>query len=264
MSNVKDVLFSVDEVLESNMPTLDTPWADLCEGAVLVCPALRGDVTDALYVAMAQFRSTPLTADDRIGKMKQRPLGYTGLCCKFCAGQPGFGRYFPGSYDSFLNGTNCTGIVRHIVQECTQCPTRVRETVEQLSRSDDDHANKTNVGGGNNISEPVRPRYGSRKRFFSYVWNKLRSIDLHPDKATNIETSNAQTKISNNNSNNDNNLTGNPPLDDENEKDKEPSNKDPILTQWVKGSSLVVLALDSQLVPDTTLLAMAQMQVCRL
>jgi len=67
--------------------TLNAPWADLCEDAVFVCPSLRGDVSDSLYVAISQFKATALTQDDRIGKMKNRELGFTGLCCKFCGGQ---------------------------------------------------------------------------------------------------------------------------------------------------------------------------------
>ena len=264
------------------MPPLHTPWADLCENAVLVCPALRGDVTDALYVAMAQFIPTALTVDDRIGKMKQRPLGFTGLCCKFCGGQPGFGRYFPGSYDSFLNGTNCAGILRHVLQECTACPRRVRETVEQLQQ---DETNPPNAGTSSDTtttattrskkSEPVRPRYGSRKRFFSYVWNKLRYIDKNPSAGVGVATTETTTLPKTNSSDNllapvqptagdDNDNNDNDNDNTTENMDEASSTMDPVVSQWVKDSSLVVLALDRHLVPDTTLIAMAQMKVCRL
>jgi hypothetical protein len=65
---------------------LDAPWADLCEGAELVTPALRGDISDALYVSMAQFRPCGLTQDDRVGKYKNREIGFVGMCCKHCGG----------------------------------------------------------------------------------------------------------------------------------------------------------------------------------
>jgi hypothetical protein len=65
---------------------LDAPWADLCEGAELVTPTLRGDISDALYVSMAQFRPCGLTQDDRVGKYKNREIGFVGMCCKHCGG----------------------------------------------------------------------------------------------------------------------------------------------------------------------------------
>ena len=172
---------------EQEETTLDAPWADLCENADFVTPTLRGDIPDSLFVAISQFKPTALTPDDRIGKYKNREIGFTGLCCQHCGGQPGFGRYFPGSYDSFLNGTNCAGIVKHIKSDCLSCPPRVRDIVTELSLVEAQEnlaaAAPPDAAESTTTTPQGRPRYGSRKRFFSYVWNKLRNTTVPVDDA---------------------------------------------------------------------------------
>lgn len=90
--------------------------------------------------------------------------GFVGLCCRHCGGHPGFGRYFPGSFDSFLNGKNCEGIVRHVAHECRRIPQHVRTTVLELEKREN--------------AAPGRLRYGSRKRFFTHIWQQLKSAKL--------------------------------------------------------------------------------------
>lgn len=211
---------------------LDTPWSDLVEGSEFVCAQVRGDIPDSLFVAMGQFRACGLTQDDRVGKYKNRELGFVGMCCKHCGGQPGFGRYFPGSYDSFLNGTNCTGAIKHIQSECRACPERVRETVLALEQQEVEGAATTL-----DTASAHRPRHGSRKRFFSYVWSRLRDIQL-PETA------------------NDENEIGHPVVVVTTE-DHDVSLLDHILAQ-----SDIVSIKDRHLVSDTTLVAMAQMKMC--
>jgi len=228
------LLYPAEEAVEP----LDTEWADLCTDAAFVCPALRGDISDALYVAISQFKPTALTQDDKIGKYKSRELGFTGLCCKFCGGTPGYGRYFPSSYDSFLNGTNCAGILKHIKSDCLACPERVRDTVQQLSLIQDPGPSETTT------TPQGRPRYGSRKRFFSYVWAKLRSTKVTPGDAD----IGGQVQQEGGNDANDNNNDDSGTSHDQ-------------LEEIVRDSKIVSIQ-DRHLVSDSTLVAMAQMQIC--
>jgi len=103
---------------------------ELIQESELVMMKDRDLVPDALFVAIAQskfrmlftllkmrhFRlfeasslsfSVPfvvkrcnLTQADRVGCYKTRDINFLGMCCKFCGGQPGFGRYFPNSVRS--------------------------------------------------------------------------------------------------------------------------------------------------------------------
>lgn len=66
--------------------------------------------------------------------------------------------------DSFLNGKNCDGIVRHVALECLNVPTKVREVVVELEKRES--------------QLPGRLRYGSRKRFFTEIWKKLRTAKV--------------------------------------------------------------------------------------
>jgi hypothetical protein len=147
------------------------------------------------------------------------------LTFSFCIRFTGFGRYFPGSYDSFLNGTNCDGIVKHIKSECRACPAKVRETVIELERHDKEN--------------PARPRYGSRKRFFTFVWTKLRQISLPAD-AADAPSDEIGFQAANENKGKDDDMQ---------------------MENIVKDSEIVSIK-DRHLVSDTTLVAMAQMKIC--
>lgn len=49
---------------------------------------------------MAQLEPCRLTAQDRVGWYKERPIGFPGLACRHCKGRPGIGRYFPNTLRS--------------------------------------------------------------------------------------------------------------------------------------------------------------------
>ena len=98
------------------------------------------------------------------------------MCCKYCGGQPGFGRYFPGSFNSFLSGKNAENMVDHILKECSGCPPYVRSIVRELEHREQNN-NKT------------RPPHGSRKKFFYHIWTCLRSY--HGPDCTPITGSNS-------------------------------------------------------------------------
>jgi hypothetical protein len=89
----------------------DTPfvrahfWNSVLNDNELVEKSHVGLVSDAVIFAMAQMKRCGLTVDDRIGKYKNRDLGYPGICCKYCekqqGQQPGFGRkYYTISFSS--------------------------------------------------------------------------------------------------------------------------------------------------------------------
>ena len=136
----------------------------------------RDLVPDSLFVAMAQMKPCKLTHADRVGCYKTRDIGFIGMSCKHCGGQPGFGRYYPNSVRSLAQTTTSQTILKHISGKCRFCPPAIRNAVLQLQA----HANACEgLSTG-------RPRYGSRKIFFQRVWARLH--DLDEDKADDLST----------------------------------------------------------------------------
>jgi hypothetical protein len=138
-------------------------WGSLLGDTELVLMKDRDLVPDALFVAMAQMKPCTLTQADRVGCYKSRDVGFTGMCCKHCAGQPGFGRYYPNSVRSLAQTTTSQTILKHIGGKCRFCPPQVRQAVLELQRQ---QAAKEGIAAG-------RPRYGSRKIFFQRMWARL-------------------------------------------------------------------------------------------
>lgn len=135
----------------------------LLEESLLVQMKDRDLVPDSLFVAMSQMKTCPLTLADRVGCYKARDLGFVGMCCKHCGGQPGFGRYFPNSVRSLAQTTTSQTILKHIGSKCRFCPTEIRNAVLDLQHQ---QAVREGLASG-------RPRYGSRKIFFQRVWSRL-------------------------------------------------------------------------------------------
>jgi len=129
----------------------------------LVVPKDRDLIPDALFVALGQMKACRLQQSDRVGCYKTRTLGFMGMCCKHCGGQPGFGRYFPNSVRSLAQTTTSQTILKHIGGKCRFCPPNVRKAVLELQRQ---QAHKEHLTTG-------RPRYGSRKIFFQRMWARL-------------------------------------------------------------------------------------------
>lgn len=141
----------------------DPSWEKLLDGSDLVLLKDRDLVPDALFVAMSQMKSCKLTQADRVGCYKSREIGFVGMCCKHCGGQPGFGRYYPNSVRSLAQTTTSQTILKHIGGKCRFCPPQVRQAVLELQRH---QAAKEGMSSG-------RPRYGSRKIFFQRMWARL-------------------------------------------------------------------------------------------
>jgi hypothetical protein len=135
---------------------------------IFLLPFVKGEITCVicnvlirnflLLILCICFR---LTKDDRIGKYKNRDLGFIGMCCKHCGGQPGYGRYFPGSFNSFLSGKNSENMVDHMLKECSACPDQLRSILSDLEERESQSKSK--------------PPHGSRKRFFGHIWSQLRA-----------------------------------------------------------------------------------------
>ena len=128
-------------------------------------------VPDYLFLAMAQMKPCRLTDADRVGCYKEREIGFLGMSCKHCGGQPGFGKYFPEKVRSLAQTTTSQTIVKHIAIKCRLCPPEVRLAVVALQA---DQANRDKaVKDANKSSFESRPRYGSRKIFFQRLWSRL-------------------------------------------------------------------------------------------
>lgn len=168
-SNHKPPQFSFASLSDSSIgskPYASSNFDDLIIDSNLVYPKDRDLVPDALFVAMAQMNPCTLTHADRVGCYKAREIGFVGMSCKFCGGQPGFGRFFPASIRSLAQTTTSQTIMKHIAGKCRFCPPQVRNTVLDLQR---EQALRESMSSG-------RPRYGSRKIFFQRVWARLHDV----------------------------------------------------------------------------------------
>lgn len=123
----------------------------------------RDLVPDSLFVAMAQMKQCQLSQSDRVGSYKTREIGFTGMCCMHCGGQPGFGRFFPNSVRSLAQTTTSHTILKHVGSKCRYCPPHIRAAVVELQRQ---QVAKEGTAA-------ARPRYGSRKIFFQRIWMRL-------------------------------------------------------------------------------------------
>eukprot|EP00977_Amphora_coffeiformis_P019303 scaffold7142_cov171-Amphora_coffeaeformis.AAC.3 len=142
---------------------LDMPWEQLIGDSKLVSVQDRDLVPDCLFVAMAQMKACRLQPSDRVGSYKSREIGFIGMCCKHCGGQPGFGRYYPNSVRSLAQTTTSQTILKHIGSKCQFCPPEIRDAINELQRH---QAIREGFPTG-------RPRYGSRKIFFQRIWERL-------------------------------------------------------------------------------------------
>ena len=160
-------------LLSNNTPTAltDIDYEALIEESQLVQMKDRDLVPDSLFVAMAQMKPCKLTHADRVGCYKSRDLGFLGMCCKHCGGQPGFGRYYPNSVRSLAQTTTSQTILKHIGNKCRFCPPQVRAAVLQLQQ-------QSSLCEGMSSG---RPRYGSRKIFFQRVWARLHQQEEDDD-----------------------------------------------------------------------------------
>lgn len=118
---------------------------------------------------MAQMKPCKLTSSDRVGCYKDRPVGFIGMCCKHCGGQPGFGKFFPATVRSLAQTTTSQTIVKHVSTKCRFAPLNVRRKVIQLQ---EEQVQREKSLKSSKETE-TRPKYGSRKIFFERVWERL-------------------------------------------------------------------------------------------
>lgn len=147
-------------------------WPEALAGNTWVTTADIGVTMDSVLLSIAQFKVCALTQDDRIGRYMQQEIGYIGLCCKHCFGQPGYGRYFPSTLPSFVSSFPGTA-VKHIAEDCSSCPKWVKHVVCETER----------IGQRSPIRKP--DHHGS-KGLFQKIWDNLRStkpedIPAHDD-----------------------------------------------------------------------------------
>ena len=154
---------TVDVSRMGNAGELSMPWEQLIGDSKLVSLQDRDLVPDCLFVAMAQMKPCRLQSADRVGCYKSRDIGFVGMCCMHCGGQPGFGRYYPNSVRSLAQTTTSQTILKHIGGKCQFCPPEIREAILELQRH---QAVREGFPTG-------RPRYGSRKIFFQRIWHRL-------------------------------------------------------------------------------------------
>jgi hypothetical protein len=147
------------------------PLESLIDDSKLVLMKDQDLVPDSLFVAMAQMKPCRLTHADRVGCYKNREIGFLGMSCKHCGGQPGFGRYYPNSVRSLAQTTTSQTILKHIAGKCRFCPPQIRDAVLNLQQQ----ANQCEgISSG-------RPRYGSRKIFFQRVWARLHNEEINEE-----------------------------------------------------------------------------------
>lgn len=157
----------IPPVLLDEQGAMDGFWETLLGKSSLVHASDRDLIPDPLFVAIAQMKPCSLTEADRVGCYKGRPLGFTGMCCRHCGGQPGFGKYFPETVRSLAQTTTSQTILKHIGSKCRFCPSHIREAVLELQRQ---QVIKETSNSG-------RPRYGSRKVFFQRLWSRLHGTE---------------------------------------------------------------------------------------
>jgi hypothetical protein len=133
-------------------------------------------VPDYLLIAIAQMTPCLFEEWDRVGCYKDRPHGFKGLCCKYCLGQQGHGKFFPASIGGIAQTTTAQTILKHMAYKCEQCPDEVRQAVLKF---EDDQTLKesskcpTIIRKAKVTSSDSKPRYGARKVFFQRLWSRL-------------------------------------------------------------------------------------------
>jgi len=149
------------------MAPADIPWDRLVRDSPLVSMEEYGLVLDSQFAAMAQLDRCQLTAADQIGYNKGRTVGFVGLCCRYCGGRPGFGRFFPATERNLEKTSARDTIVSHISLFCREVPEDVRNALLSLKRIE------SSVDGSATMKKLI---YGSGKLFFHRVWTRLHRV----------------------------------------------------------------------------------------
>ncbi len=139
-------------------------------------------IPDYIFLSMAQLQPCFVKEVDRIGTYKTRKLGFKGMSCKHCGGEPGFGRYFPETLRSLSQTTTSQTIVKHVAYKCRKTPKDVKASVRILKERQDAKDQIAKEYRRSRFEE--RPKYGSRKVFFQRLWNRLHGDDEDSEQST--------------------------------------------------------------------------------
>ncbi len=178
----------------SNIPQSEERFEKLMGNTELVDLSDRQYIPDYIFLAMAQLKPCTVISTDRIGTYKNRDIGFKGMCCKHCGGEPGFGRYFPETVRSLSQTTTSQTIVKHVAYKCLKCPQEVRDAVKQLKILQENKDKEAKLKRRSRFDE--RPKYGSRKVFFQHLWARLHGEG--EVSKTNNSTGNNRSKNKNN------------------------------------------------------------------
>jgi hypothetical protein len=163
------------------------PWDALVKDSKLIQMVDKGLIPDSQFISIAQMDTCELTEEDRIGYNKGREIGFTGLCCRYCRGKPGFGRFFPNTVRNLEKTSARDTMVSHISLFCQSCPDNVRDAVLSLKRIE------TSRDGSSTMKGLI---YGSGKLFFRRIWGRLQGTDAGSDSTDEEEDSKPDSKPS--------------------------------------------------------------------
>jgi len=205
-----------------SMPSIALPTSidHLVQQSNLVHLDDKDLVPDYLFLAMAQMKPCHLTEEDKVGCYKTRSIGFRGMCCKHCGGQPGFGKYFPATVRSLAQTTTSQTILKHIGTKCRMCPEEVRNAVNALlHEAHKEGAVPPTKPPPCKNSPEARPRYGSRKVFFQRVWGRLHGehvpdLPAQPEEKPQEELSSMNSTYERASSSDDDTVTDSPHYDD--------------------------------------------------
>lgn len=118
------------------------------------------------YEVMAAMISCTFKKNDSRGKRINLPIGFPGLCCRYCLGGKEAeqsvtktGRFFPASIKTMADtAKSLMAIYRHLIK-CEECPDIVKQRMERFK--------------GTHEHERRRRAYGSQKQFYTRIWYRL-------------------------------------------------------------------------------------------
>jgi hypothetical protein len=154
-------------------PDSKSRYEHLVKDSELTCIDLWDTVPDYLFISMAQMRLTRLKPQGQFVNLKTTTeLAYAGLCCKHCETLLGFGSHF---FKCLVRGSHCHRIVKHVQSECSSCPTKVREKVENISIPKSSEL----------LAKMQVDSDGPSASFFDYIWNRLDMAGFLEDDSSN-------------------------------------------------------------------------------
>lgn len=171
---------------ESDFIVVD--WHRIVEGSDLVTIEDRQYVRDPLFLAYALMKTRPTTQDEIRKKQPQKKYKKTddeiaeptndfiectvAMCCKYCGGHDKDGEYMRTSLSSLLSGrvgTTCDdSIAYHCRHKCSSCPDDIRDMIKKI-KSQSETIGLSEQGTGSSS----RRAYGTRKKFFEKIWERL-------------------------------------------------------------------------------------------